>query len=77
MLQIEDLDDLNIIHISGTKGKGSTCAFTTSFLLIHAKSSGHPQKIGLYTSPHIKNIRERICINGEPISEELFARCFF
>lgn len=77
MQQIEDLNNLNIIHISGTKRKGSICAFTASFLLVHGKTSGYPQKIGLYTSPHMKNIRERICINGEPISEELFTRRFF
>lgn len=67
------------MHISGTKGKGSTCAFTASLLLVHGKTSGYPQKIGLYTSPHMKNIRERIRINGygEPIAEELFTSRFF
>jgi len=48
-----------------------------SFLLSHGKSGNYPRKIGLYTSPHMKNIRERIRINAEPVSEELFTRCFF
>ncbi|MCJ1251367.1 hypothetical protein MMC30_008600 [Trapelia coarctata] len=74
---IKDLNQLNIIHISGTKGKGSTCAFTATFLHVHGKTCGYPQKVGLYTSPHMKNIRERIRINGEPISEGLFTRRFF
>lgn len=51
--------------------------FTAFFFLIHVKTSGYPQKIELYTSPHIKSIREKICINGEPISKELFTRSFF
>ncbi|EMD40678.1 hypothetical protein CERSUDRAFT_80327 [Gelatoporia subvermispora B] len=68
-----DLNKLNVLHVTGTKGKGSTCAFTDS-ILRHAM----PQwKIGLYTSPHLVAVRERIRINGKPISEEDFARFFF
>lgn len=48
-----------------------------SFLRSYGKRTGYPQKIGLYTSPHMTNIRERICINGEPISEDLFTDRFF
>ena len=55
----------------------STCVFAESFLKVHGKATGHPQKTGLYTSPHIKTIRERIRINCEPISEELFTKRFF
>ncbi|KAF8341571.1 FolC bifunctional protein [Cantharellus anzutake] len=69
----EDLNRLNVIHVTGTKGKGSTCAFVDS-LLRHSDPSW---KVGLYTSPHLIAVRERIRINGEPISEELFARYFF
>ena len=76
-LQIRDLNDLNIVHISGTKGKGSTCSFVSSLLLSHGKTSGYPRKIGLYTSPHLKSTCERIRINNKPISKELFTRCFF
>ena len=39
--------------------------------------STYPLKVGLYTSPHIKYVRERIQINSEPISEEYFTVCFF
>ncbi|MDI6605610.1 MAG: folylpolyglutamate synthase/dihydrofolate synthase family protein [Candidatus Omnitrophota bacterium] len=47
---------LKCIHISGTKGKGSTCAFITYIL----RQAGY--KVGLYTSPHLSSIRERIRI---------------
>ncbi|EDO17148.1 hypothetical protein Kpol_1072p18 [Vanderwaltozyma polyspora DSM 70294] len=71
---ISDIDKLNIIHITGTKGKGSTAAFTSSILNEYKDSIG---KIGLYTSPHLKSVRERIRINGIPISEEKFTKYFF
>ncbi|KAI9512246.1 Mur ligase [Russula earlei] len=69
----EDLNSLNVLHVTGTKGKGSTCAFVDS-ILRHTKPEW---KIGLYTSPHLVAVRERIRINGVPISEELFAKFFF
>ncbi|KAF9464413.1 Mur ligase [Collybia nuda] len=68
-----DLNALNVIHITGTKGKGSTSAFADS-ILRHAMPRW---KIGLYTSPHLVAVRERIRINGVPISEEQFAKFFF
>jgi folylpolyglutamate synthase len=68
---------LNIIHVAGTKGKGSTCAFTRSFLLAHRSRTGFPQKIGLYTSPDLRYVRERIQIDDKPIIEDLFTRYFF
>ncbi|MDP3790696.1 MAG: folylpolyglutamate synthase/dihydrofolate synthase family protein [Candidatus Omnitrophota bacterium] len=52
------------IHVAGTKGKGSTAAFIYSIL------SNAGFKVGLYTSPHLVDFRERIRINGELISEE-------
>jgi dihydrofolate synthase/folylpolyglutamate synthase len=53
--------DLNIIHVAGSKGKGSTCAITAYIL----KEAGY--KVGLYTSPHLVDFRERIRIlNDEP-----------
>ncbi|ODV61546.1 tetrahydrofolate synthase [Ascoidea rubescens DSM 1968] len=70
-----DFNKLNIIHITGTKGKGSTCAFTSSILQQY--SPKHLHKIGLYTSPHLKSVRERISINGSPIPEKDFTRYFF
>ena len=39
--------------------------------------TGYPSKVGLYTSPYIKHVRERIQINFKPISEEAFAKYFF
>ncbi|WVW82226.1 hypothetical protein I302_104232 [Kwoniella bestiolae CBS 10118] len=71
--QPNDLNKLNVVHITGTKGKGSTSAFTERILRTHIPNG----KIGLYTSPHLCAVRERIRINGEPISEESFARYFF
>ncbi|KOS19729.1 Folylpolyglutamate synthase [Escovopsis weberi] len=72
-----DLDRLNIIHVAGTKGKGSTCTFTDSILSQHRLRYGTPRKTGLFTSPHLIAVRERIRINSAPISEDLFARYFF
>ena len=64
---------MNIIHVTGTKGKGSTCAFVQGILSQYSEI----QKIGLYTSPHLKSVRERIRLNGKPIEESKFARYFF
>src|ERR1700722_17445913 len=61
-------DKFKSIHIAGTKGKGSTCAMIASML----DASGY--KTGLYTSPHLIDIRERIAIAGEMISQSEFAR---
>ncbi len=66
---------MNIIHVTGTKGKGSTCAFTQSILQQYQPSL--IKKIGLYTSPHLKSVCERISIDGKPINEQLFAKYFF
>ncbi|MDP8212877.1 MAG: folylpolyglutamate synthase/dihydrofolate synthase family protein [Candidatus Zapsychrus exili] len=49
-------DNLRIVHVAGTKGKGSVSAMTASIL----KEAGY--KVGLYTSPHLNNLRERIRI---------------
>jgi len=54
--------DLKVIHVAGTKGKGSTSAMIASVL----KESGF--KVGLYISPHLVTFRERISINGEMIT---------
>ena len=56
------------IHVAGTKGKGSTCAFAASIL----RAQG--LRVGLYVSPHLETVRERISIDGAPISEIDFAR---
>ena len=56
------------ITIAGTNGKGSTAAMTASIL----HSAGY--KVGLYTSPHLIDVRERITINGKKISLKKFNR---
>jgi dihydrofolate synthase/folylpolyglutamate synthase len=55
------------IHVGGTNGKGSTCAFLTAAL----RARGF--RVGLYTSPHLVSVRERVLVNGEPMSETAFA----
>ncbi|KAF2454276.1 Mur ligase [Lineolata rhizophorae] len=87
-----DFDRINPIHVSGTKGKGSTSAFISSILTQYIPPpraasdspsdapSAPPQaptKVGLYTSPHLRFVRERIQINNAPLSEADFATHFF
>ncbi|MDG1790695.1 MAG: Mur ligase family protein, partial [Flavobacteriaceae bacterium] len=57
-------DDFKSIHVAGTNGKGSTSHMMASVF----QEAGY--KVGLYTSPHLKDFRERIKINGELIAEE-------
>src|SRR3954468_20999058 len=61
-------DQFRSVHVAGTKGKGSTCAMIASML----QACGH--KVGLYTSPHLVDIRERIAIKGELIPHSDFGR---
>ncbi|GIZ43081.1 hypothetical protein CKM354_000632200 [Cercospora kikuchii] len=68
------IDLPNCIHIAGTKGKGSTCAYIECMLRHHGRRTGYPKKTGLYTSPHLNNVQERIRINFDPLSEEKFAK---
>ncbi|KAF2434982.1 FolC bifunctional protein [Tothia fuscella] len=77
--QPSDFTKFRPIHIAGTKGKGSTSAFISSILFQYTKSKhpSAPKKVGLYTSPHLRSVRERIQINNSPISEPLFAKYFF
>lgn len=56
------------IHVAGTKGKGSTCAFAASILCAQGL------RVGLYVSPHLDDVRERITIDGTKIPESDFAR---
>jgi dihydrofolate synthase/folylpolyglutamate synthase len=55
------------IHIAGSKGKGSTAAFAASALATGGV------RTGLYSSPHLHTVRERIAVNGHPIDEAAFA----
>ena len=59
---------LRFIHVAGSNGKGSTCAFLASFL----RQSGY--RTGLYTSPHLCDIRERFRLNGVWINPKSFRR---
>jgi dihydrofolate synthase/folylpolyglutamate synthase len=52
-----------VIHVAGTNGKGSTCSYISSIL------TEKGERVGLFTSPHIYDFRERIRINGEQINE--------
>lgn len=56
--------NLKTIHVAGTNGKGSTSHILASIL----QENGY--KVGLFTSPHIKDFRERVKINGELVSEQ-------
>ena len=56
------------LHIAGTNGKGS-CSHTLAAIL---QSAGY--RVGLYTSPHLVDFRERIRVNGQPISEDYVIR---
>jgi dihydrofolate synthase/folylpolyglutamate synthase len=59
---------IRTVHIAGTKGKGSTCEMTAACL----EACGYT--VGIYTSPHLLDIRERIRINREPIGAEAFVQ---
>ncbi|CAH1972954.1 unnamed protein product [Acanthoscelides obtectus] len=70
-LTLEDLDKLSVIHVTGTNGKGSTCAYSESILRHHG------YKTGFFSSPHCIDVRERIRINGIPIPKPQFAKQFW
>ncbi len=55
------------VHVGGTNGKGSTCAF------IAAELQARGFRVGVYTSPHLVSVCERITVDGRPISEDAFA----
>ena len=59
-------NDYKTILIAGTNGKGSTATMTASIL----RSAGY--KVGLYTSPHLVDVRERIVVNGKKIPRKDF-----
>lgn len=62
--------DLRIIHVAGTNGKGSVCAYMSSIL----QEAGYCTAV--FTSPHLVDMRERFAVNGEMISEEAFLQAF-
>lgn len=67
----ERIAELKIIHVAGTKGKGSTCVFCEAIL----RECGF--RTGLFTSPHLIDVRERFRIDGLDISEDKFLQYFW
>ncbi|WP_081860894.1 bifunctional folylpolyglutamate synthase/dihydrofolate synthase [Butyrivibrio sp. AE2032] len=63
-------ENIKIIHVAGTNGKGSVCNYLSS-VLIKADYS-----VGMFTSPHLVRINERFAIDGKPISEGVFVEVF-
>jgi len=61
---------MKVIHVAGTNGKGSVCAYLSNII----DESGY--KVGLFISPHLVKINERIQINNKMISDELFVEAF-
>nr|XP_023030077.1 folylpolyglutamate synthase, mitochondrial-like [Leptinotarsa decemlineata] len=70
-VSLEQLDKLSVIHVTGTNGKGTTCAYCESIL------RNHGYKTGFFSSPHLLDVRERIRIDGKPISKSMFAKYFW
>ncbi|XP_014359491.2 folylpolyglutamate synthase, mitochondrial isoform X2 [Papilio machaon] len=64
------LDELSVIHVAGTKGKGSTSAMCESVLRHHG------YRTGFYSSPHLVAVRERIRLNGCIVEKETFSKHF-
>lgn len=63
-------EKLKVIHVAGTNGKGSVCAYLDAMLRAEGKS------VGLFTSPHLVSLNERIVIDGVQISDEEFLETF-
>ena len=59
-----------VIHVAGTNGKGSVCVYLDAMLRAQGKHTG------LFTSPHLIRMNERIRMDGEPVSDETFTRLF-
>ena len=62
--------DRKVIHVAGTNGKGSVCAYMQAILEAEGKSSG------FFTSPHLVKINERIQMNRKPVDDETFYAVF-
>ncbi|CAD7695445.1 unnamed protein product [Ostreobium quekettii] len=69
-LREDDLDRLRVVHVAGTKGKGSTCAMVENIL----RACGY--RTGLFTSPHMCDFRERIRLDGLKVSKARLVQSF-
>ncbi len=63
-------ENIKIIHVAGTNGKGSVCNYLSTVL------SKADYSVGLFTSPHLVNLNERFAIDGKPVSEGVFCEVF-
>ncbi len=63
-------EGMRIIHVAGTNGKGSVCAFLDSIL----REAGY--RTGLFTSPHLVSVKERFVFGGRPVSDACFLNAF-
>ncbi len=63
-------DSLKVIHVAGTNGKGSICAYITEMLV------GQGCRVGTFTSPHLVRMNERIKVNNVPVEDEAFLDAF-
>ncbi|MDY5577455.1 MAG: folylpolyglutamate synthase/dihydrofolate synthase family protein [Lachnospiraceae bacterium] len=63
-------DKIKVVHVAGTNGKGSVCAFLNSMLL------GAGKTVGMFTSPHLVRMNERMRINGGVVGDEEFLAVF-
>lgn len=64
-------ESFQVIHVAGTNGKGSVCAFLNSILLTGNK------RVGMFTSPHLVQMRERFMVNGKMVSKEKVLEAFY
>lgn len=63
-------NNMKVIHVAGTNGKGSVCAFISSVLGTADKTNG------MFTSPHLVDINERFIVNGNKVTDEIFTDAF-
>ncbi|KAG5464834.1 hypothetical protein LSCM4_00276 [Leishmania orientalis] len=65
------LERIRFVHVAGTKGKGTTAAYTAALL------QAYGFKVGLFTSPHLTDLRERTVVDGRLLDENTYAQYFF
>lgn len=63
-------ESFRVVHITGTNGKGSTAR------MVEALVRAYGLQTGLYTSPHLQRVNERICINGQQLGDEAFVDAY-